>query len=239
MLRQLTRNQAGMTLIEMLLAIAITGILGLGIMKIFKANSALFSGEKKVSETYANARNIVSTLSRQIRQIGYNPTDSTAGDFGLKDSTGNFTDNAITSSSSIFFTVDDNGDGVLQKNAAERIGWRLNGTTIELAAINPTTGNVSGWTPKYYNVTQLFFEYIYADGVTGTVSTTAADGTTTITVPAFPDNTIPNQTYADLRGINIIAHVRSRSAHDLTQQVVRENEVDSLVLLRNNLRTQP
>lgn len=232
---RIMRNQAGMSLMEMLLAITIGSILGIGIMQVFKANSALFSGEKKVAETYAGARNVVGTLSRQVRQLGYNPTAESTGLFGLKDSTGNFTTNAISSNSSIFFTMDDNGDGALQNNASERIGWRINGTTVEKAAIDPGTGAVSGWLPKYQNVTQLLFLYVYADG-TGTDFTTASDGTITITVPAYPDNSVTAHAYSELRGINIVAHVRSRAKHDLTQQYIQENEVDALVLLRNNLR---
>lgn len=224
MTRQM-RNQAGMTLIEMLLAIALTSILGLGMMKVFKANSSVFSGEQKVVETHSNARNIVGTVSRQIRQLGYNPTEESTGLFGLKDSTGAFTTTTMTSNTSIYFTWDANGDGVLQNS--EYAGWRLNGATIQQCIGNPCV-----WTTKYQNVTAFQFFYAYSDG-TGT----ALDATGTVTDAAYPQGSaVSTHAYSKLWGITINVNVQSRAKHDLTQQYTVENNVDSVVLLRNNLK---
>lgn len=225
-MRRQTRNQAGMTLVEMLLGVALTSVLGLGMMKVFKANSAVFGGEQKVEETYSNARNIVGTISRQVRQLGYNPTEESTGLFGLKDSTGAFTTTTMTSNTSIFFTWDANGDGVLQNN--EYAGWRLTGATIEQC-----TGNPCVWTTKYQNVTAFQLYYAYSDG-TGTV----IDATGTVTDPAYPKASPASDPhhYSKLWGITVNVNVQSRAKHDLTQQYTVENNVDSVVLLRNNLK---
>lgn len=197
-MKAILRCRAGMTLVEILMAIAIGSVIGLAIMMIFQSNSQLFSGEKKVTGMVTTGRNAIGELSHLVRQAGYNPTEATTGLFGLKDSTGNFTTNAITSAKSIFFTIDDNEDGSLQNNGNEKVGFRFTGvdcdpsanssSCIEIAQIDPATGAISGWIPKIPDIQDLAFIYHYRTGSPGAYVFTdsmcgAAGGATATALP--------------------------------------------------------
>ena len=264
-MKALLRNRAGMTLIEILMAIAIGAVIGLVIMKIFQSNSRLFSGEKKVTTMVTEGRNAIGGLSRLIREAGYNPTEETTGLFGLKDSTGSFTTNAMTSAKSIYFTIDDNGDGTLQNNYKEKVGFRFTGadcdpsnatsSCIEMATIDPATGAITGWTPKYYDIQDLVFiyhyrtgsmgAYVFTDsmcGAAGGATATALPGATSITLTCggaagnptalLPTNSVSGRNYSDVVGITMYVLAKTRTIHDLTRQNVVQL-FSSSVLLRS------
>lgn len=169
-----------MTLMELLLAVTISSVIGLAIMKIFQSNSQLFSGEKKVTGMVSTGRNAMGALSRLVRESGYNPTEESTGLFGLKDSTGNFlstSPSAMTSAKSIFFTMDDDGDGTLGNNGNEMVGFRFTGadcdpsatitsSCIEIAQVT-AAGVISGWTTKLMDIQDLVFIYHYRTGSYG------------------------------------------------------------------------
>ena len=201
-MKSILRSRAGMTLVELLMAIAIGSVIGLVIMKIFQSNSQLFSGEKKVTIMVTEGRNAIGTLSRLVRQSGYNPTEEATGLFGLKDSTGNFLTTspaAMTSAKSIFFTMDDSGDGSLQNNGSEMVGFRFTGadcdpsantsSCVEMAQIS-AGGAVSGWTKKFLDIKDLVFIYHYRTGTSPAyVFTDSMCGATGYTASAAPTAT--------------------------------------------------
>lgn len=208
-MRSILRSRAGMSLVELLMAVAIGSVIGLVIMKIFQSNSALFSGEKKVTGMVTTGRNTMGTLSRLVREAGYNPTEESTGLFGLKDSTGNFTTTspaAMTSAKSIFLTIDDNSDGALQNNGNEMIGFRFTGldcdpsatnasSCVEMALIDPATGAISGWTKKFMDIQDLAFiyhyrtgsspAYVFTDSMCGAAGGATATATSTATSITF------------------------------------------------------
>ncbi len=262
-MKALLRSRAGMTLVEILMAVAIGSVIGLVIMKIFQSNSQLFSGEKKVTGMVTTGRNAIGGLSRLVREIGYNPTQAASGTFGLKDSTGGFTTNAMTDAKSIFFTMDDNADGNLAMNSNEKVAFRFTGANcnpsaansscIEMALIDPATGAISGWTPKYPDIQDLVFiyhfrtgsfgAYAFTDsmcGAAGGATATAAPGAASITlkcggaagVPTalLPDNSVSGRNYSDVVGVTIYILAKTRTAHDLTKQNVVQIFSTSVVL---------
>lgn len=256
-----------MTLVEILMAIAISSVIGLAIMKIFQSNSQLFSGEKKVTSMVTTGRNTMGALSRLLRESGYNPTEESTGLFGLKDSTGNFlatSPAAMTSAKSIFFTMDDNGDGILQKTRSDMVGFRFTGADcdpltpvsgcIEMSNIDPVTGAVSGWTPKFMDIQDIVFVYHYRTGsygayaftdsmcgAAGGITATAAAGATAISftcsgggvgVPTalLPTNAVTGRNYSDVVGITIYLLTKTRGVHDLTKQNATQLLSTSVIL---------
>ncbi|MBI5636838.1 MAG: prepilin-type N-terminal cleavage/methylation domain-containing protein [Nitrospinae bacterium] len=199
-MKSILRSRAGMTLVEVLMAVAIGSVIGLVIMKIFQSNSQLFSGEKKVTGMVTTGRNAMGTLSRLVREAGYNPTEAASGTFGLKDSTGNFATTspaAITSAKSIFFTMDDNADGSLANNGNERVGFRFTGADCDPSAANASgciemaqidaAGAISGWTSKIPDIQDLVFVYHYRTGSAGAyVFTDSVCGTVAVPATAAP-----------------------------------------------------
>lgn len=263
-MKSILRCRVGMSLVELLVAIAIGSVIGLVIMKIFQSNSALFSGEKKVTSMVTTGRNAMGTLSRLVREAGYNPTEETTGLFGLKASTGAFTATspaAMTDAKSIYFTMDDNGDGLLQNNEKEMIGFRFTGTDcdpsaavtsgcIEMAQIS-AAGGISGWTKKFMDIQDLVFVYRYKDSAGAFTDSVCGSGYTATALPTataitftcsaggagnpaslLPDDAVTGRKYSDVAGVTIHILAKTRGIHDLTKQ----NQVQlfsSSVQLRN------
>ncbi len=251
MLRRM-RNQNGFSLPEMLVAIVISSVVGMVIMKTFNANNYLFAGEKTSSRTISNARLLADELTRSIRMLGLNPTEKDGAVFWLKQCNGgvgdSFASAPITNDTSIYFTRDWNENGTLDKNAYEMVGVKwvntaANPNTLQVANIDPTTGAISSWSNKWTNVTAFYVDYIYTDssgnathsethGIgypTGSVNSAVI--TTTAGV-GFPDNTVATRSFDLVEGIIITVTVQSDKPHKLTGQYIAET-VQSTILLRN------
>ena len=136
----------GLTLIEMLVAMVIAGILGTAILRVFNANNYLFRGEKVATATYVNSQNAFKELTKNIRMVNLNPQETGGGVFGLQScngcpgAVGTMVNNAAISAnavSSIFFTRDFNinsggntiENGILDNDSNERVGYYLNTAT--------------------------------------------------------------------------------------------------------------
>ena len=74
------RHSCGFTLVEMLVAVVITGILGTGIMSLYVNSSRTYETQTLVSEAQQNVRAGLDALAWDIRMAGYDPTrDAGAG----------------------------------------------------------------------------------------------------------------------------------------------------------------
>ncbi len=134
--------EAGMTIIELMVALAIASIIGIGISRVFTANNYLFRGEKRVSTEYVNTRLAMDEMTRSVRMINLNPNETGGGVFGLQSldsctgATGVLSQTAIPANavSCIYFTrdFDLNANGNTSENGAldfdsnEVVGYYLN-----------------------------------------------------------------------------------------------------------------
>jgi len=94
-------NSNGITLIELLIATAITGILSVGIFTVFQSQNKSYIAQERVAEMQQNLRAGMDMLMREIRMAGYDPT--TKAGAKIKSAEPDL----------IYFTKDDNGDGDL------------------------------------------------------------------------------------------------------------------------------
>jgi len=212
-------ERKGFTLIEILVTIVIVGIVSTATFKIFDTQSKIYSGERKVSHNILNARILMALISKYVRSIGYNPQEIGGDVFGLKDST--FGTGPITSNTSLYFTKDGNGDGVLNSDDSEMIALNFNSakSAVQSADID-ASGQISQWRDRWLNVTSFSVDYIYEDG-------TSSSGTTNL-----PDNTVSNHAFDKVTAVVVTLTTRSEKPHDLTKTFSFET-ISSTVLLRN------
>ena len=71
------KNEPGFTLIEIMIALAIAGILLVSIYNLYISQSRTYTVQEQVSEMQQNARIAMNMISTDIRMAGFNPTGAT------------------------------------------------------------------------------------------------------------------------------------------------------------------
>lgn len=170
-------SDRGFTLVEVMVALAISGIVLASIYTAFQSQQNSYLAQEQVSEMQQNVRIGLDMLSKDIRLAGYNPAGSAGTGFvdGI-----NFNAEPVnTNATQIAFTADLDGDGTIDTvtqdvdgngtidmSDMERIAFRLNGTNLQrYGAVN--------WQTVAENVENIEFQYVLDDGSQTTTPTAA------------------------------------------------------------------
>ena len=157
-------NNDAFTLVELLIAMAITGIVMGSIYGIFASSNRSYNTQDKVAEVQQSVRVGIDFMVRDIRMAGLDPLGSAIDPVdgqgaGIKQATG----------TNLRFTADldmngviDNGDGVAPLNE-ERISYDFSNNTLR-RQLYETTPNATGWETLIDNVSALSFTYLDANG---------------------------------------------------------------------------
>jgi prepilin-type N-terminal cleavage/methylation domain-containing protein len=158
----------GFSLVELVVAMAISLVVMAGVYKVYVTQQDTYLLQEQVAEMQQNARTAKYVLTKDIRMVGYNPTRkvnsptfqtsfvSKLPDDDLADSDPNRTS---TGPQSIAFTLDYNGDGVLEANFDEQVAFRVTGGNLErFDVVNDT------WLTVVENIEALGFAYAFEDG---------------------------------------------------------------------------
>lgn len=110
------RSNDGITLIELMVAMAIAGIVLMAIYSAYRTQSTIYRTQSVELAMQQNLRGAVYLLESEIRMAGYDMNDT--GTFGITDITFRDTDYVLNlgGNSSITFTSDLDDDGVLDTN---------------------------------------------------------------------------------------------------------------------------
>lgn len=182
----------GFTLVELMVAMAIGGIVMAAVMTAFLSQHRTYLAQDDVVEMQQNARVAMDMLVRDIRMAGYNPTSEPlkfAFVDGVNFNNGSGVNTAVsTDSSQIAFTADRDGDGTVDRAAEdvngdgkdmsdmEQIAFRLSGTSLQ--RYSTVTGAIN-WQAVAENINQLEFRYLKEDGsnldVSGNFAATSGD----------------------------------------------------------------
>ena len=171
-----TNDTKGFTLIEILVAIALSGIVLVVLGQFFISTNKTYSIQEKVAGNQQGIRAAMEMMTRDIRMAGLDPAGS-AGDAGFRD---NGNDDDDTDANSIAIAYDyfddstppnpesdgdcnDDGEYICYSfdSANERIMWKVSndgGTSWQVGSLTPDG-----------TIASMDFEYTLADG------TTAAD----------------------------------------------------------------
>lgn len=107
------KNKNGFTLVELLVAMAISGVVMAGIYSAYYSQQKSYVAQEQVSAMQQNLRAAMYRMEREIRMAGYDPTIS--GNFGITDIRLKDVDDNLDANgnSSLEFTIDQDGDGVV------------------------------------------------------------------------------------------------------------------------------
>ena len=177
MSKKISRS-AGFTLIEILITLAISGVLMIAVYAMFQTQQDNYLAQDAVAEMQQNIRVAVDLMAKDLRMAGYDPQKT--GNMGFVSAT-NFdngaglTEPVNTNATSISFLTDLDGDGNIDRVAEdvngdgnkdmseiEQVSYRLNGTDLQRYS---TTSGAVEWQVIAENIQALEFQYLDSAGV--------------------------------------------------------------------------
>jgi Tfp pilus assembly protein PilW len=136
----------------------------MGIYLTYDTSQTTFTSGSRDIDLQDSGRKAAEEMARLLRMAGYDPTG--AGRFGFRTVTahatfapGGFT--PIATNNQILFSMDADGDGNVDDNTSERVGFRLSGNQIEKTNTAGTAA-IAGIPVLARNVQSLRFRYFTA-----------------------------------------------------------------------------
>lgn len=164
------KNESGFTLIELMIGIAMAGIVGGVIYSAYNIQTKIYSEQDRTAEMQQNIRAGMSYLQREVRTAGYNSKDTTDATCGGTNKPGFHT----TTSDSLGFSMDLNMDGKCD-GSGENVTYSIyEADNIKKLGRKAPTLNE----PVAENIVAIDFVYLLEAGGTKTQKralTTAAD----------------------------------------------------------------
>ncbi len=152
------RGPRGASLLEAVVTLSIFTIVIVAVYATYDAGNAVYARGTADMEVQDEGRKALDAIAKLSRSAGNDP--SGAGIFGFRTVTG-FT--PVATESTVLFSLDANGDGVLDTTSDERVGFALFGTELRQTTdgVNP----VPGLPPLARNIRSLRFAYFTASNV--------------------------------------------------------------------------
>jgi type IV pilus assembly protein PilW len=157
-------GRRGFTLTEILVAMVLTGIVVGAIYTTYKSQQDTYMAQDQVAEMQLNLRAAAHIMASDIRMAGYNPRaipDLAGFVSTLPCNPADPSDDVAIppGSTQIAFTVDSNGDGILDDNNSEQIAYRLNAASQTLERFRASS---NAWAPVAGGIEAL--DLVYLDG---------------------------------------------------------------------------
>ena len=155
-------------MIEIMIYIALSSLMIASVYNAFHTQQNSYNSQNSTVEIQQTVRSGIYAMTREIRSAGYDPTRNTNAGFvkELPDAVGKFSIDYSKDNNIIAFTMDDDGNGVINVNNAEQIAYRFNAGAHYLERFNVTSG---GWEAVAGNVDALNFVYFKQDGTRAAV----------------------------------------------------------------------
>src|SRR6056297_3009144 len=113
---KVARISLGFTLIEVIVTLAISGIIMTGVYTAFKTQQDSYLAQEQVAEVQQNLRGSIDYMVRELRMAGFDPSQS--GNFSITDVRSRDLDNVldVNGNPAITFEIDLDEDGTLDAN---------------------------------------------------------------------------------------------------------------------------
>ena len=165
-----TKNKRGFSLIELLIAMAVASIIMMLIYGMYVSQVKTHTNQKLIAEMQQNVRSAMNFLERTARMAGYDSA-GTANAAIMKDFTsfGSPHDDLDikTDATHIAFTVDFDGNGVIDLNGDELLAYRLNNSNLEVWKEDPKDPGNWGWRVLAENIEAVGFAFAFDDDADG------------------------------------------------------------------------
>lgn len=173
-LKHLGHNRSkehGFTLVELLVAMAITAVVMAAVYSLYKTQQDSYIAQDQVVEMQQNVRASLYQMARDLRMAGFNPQRApNVGGFvtQLPDDGGGTT---TTDSTNIAFTIDQDANGVIDIDADdEQIAYRLDNATSALQKFRVSDDT---WLTVADNISAVDFVYLDPSGTNITAAVIA------------------------------------------------------------------
>ena len=141
---------AGFTLVELMVAMAIAGIMGIIMIRVYDYSAKMSLRLIVGADAQQSVRVAMDYMAEQIRMAGFDPL--LTGRFGIEEAENN----------KIRFTLDRNTDGVINTRYEERMTFRLVDNQLQIGLYEGTASE--DFQPFADNVTALEFNYFDSNG---------------------------------------------------------------------------
>ena len=175
--KRLANLQQGFTLVELIVAMAIAGIVMGAIYSTYKSQQHSYTVQTHVVEMQQNLRAALYVIGRDIRMAGYNPrgiTDLAGFVPSLPDGDGTDT----TDSTGMAFTIDEDEDGIINADDDdEQIAYRIYiDIPNDIYELQKSKVSTDEWLTVADNIQAINFVYLDDNG-------TSIDPTTVTNLP--------------------------------------------------------
>jgi len=164
-----SRKEHGFTLVELLVAMAMTAVVMAAVYTLYKTQQDSYIAQDQVVEMQQNVRASLYQMARDMRMAGFNPQRApNVGGFVTQlpdDGSGTTT----TNETNIAFTIDQDSNGVIDVDANdEQIAYRLDTNRLEKFRVSDDT-----WQTVADNISAVDFVYLDPSGTDITASVIA------------------------------------------------------------------
>jgi len=172
---RLLQHCSGFTIAELMVYIAVSSLLTIGMYQTFNAQQKSYVTQNYLTEIQQSLRSGMYLMTKDIRSTGYNPSGRAAVGFVDTFAAPNdkFVINYALATNMIALTTDADGDGSVDPNALEQIAYRHNAANRTLERFISTNVLPGGtWEAVLDNVDAVNFLYLQGNGA---VATAASD----------------------------------------------------------------
>ena len=157
-------TQNGFTIIEVMITMVISSVLVTAVYQTFHSQQRSYTMQSEAAAMEQNLRGGLYLLTRELRSAGYNPARAVPTNIGFVTTfpapNNQFVVNYATDTSTIAFTSDNNGNGVIDPNSNEQIAYRFNNATKALERFNDTNINPADkWEAVATNIDAVYYAY--------------------------------------------------------------------------------